>query len=114
MTSRWEKGDSHVVLVVEGLQTNVQDFQQALNINLEANLIIDCSALDTIDSKSIDFLNTFSKNHKQQHFSIILVFPSPLKGLRNIERINTLPEARDMIFMEIAERELGFFDLDEE
>lgn len=112
MTTRWEKGDEHIKLIIEGENTNERVFKSALEINLDANILLDFSLLNKIDSKSIKFLNAFSKTHKAKNFSIIATSPKEIKGL-DIEVTNTLTEARDLIFMEVTERELGFFGEEE-
>lgn len=112
MTTRWVKGDEHIKLVVEGETSNVNVFKSALEINLNGNILIDLSAMPIVDEASIQFLNDFSVKHKAKHFSIIVATPHKIEGL-NFDVVPTLTEARDMIFMEITERELGFFGEEE-
>lgn len=112
MTTRWEKGDSHAVLIVEGETTNCTTFKKALEIDFNGNILIDCMTFSSIDPKSIEYLEGFAKSHKSKRHSIILA--SPLKNLKTkkLEVVPTVSEARELIFMEIAERELGFYDED--
>ena len=112
MTTRWEKGDSHIKLIVEGGNTNVKEFRSSLDINIEGNILIDLSAIDKLDMESKLFLDEFAKRHKAQKHSIILASPNKIKGLKNLEIVPTVNEARDLIFMEITERELGFWGED--
>ncbi len=114
MTTRWVKGDEHLVLVVEGESTNVGVFKSALEIDMDANIILDISAMDKVDSASIKFLNNFADRHKTKHFSFLAVTKQKLPNLTQMEIIPTIPEARDLLFMEITERELGFFGEEEE
>jgi len=112
MTTRWEKGEEHIKLIVEGETTNVSVFKSALEINLDGNILIDLSSMNQVDNDSIQFLNTFAIDHKAKHFSIIVATPHKLEGL-SFEVVPSVTEARDMIFMEITERELGFFGEEE-
>ena len=109
MTAHWEKGDSHVVLVIEGVASRCVEFKKALEINIEGNILIDATRMDKLDPESINYLDEFAKNHKAKKFSIVLA--SQIKKMRfsNLEMVPTVPEARDLIFLEIAERELGLF-----
>ena len=109
MTTRWEKGDSHAKLIVEGESTNAKGFQSALDINLEGNILIDLSAIEELDANSKSYLDEFAKTHKSRKHSIIIASPKKIKGLKNVEVVPTATEARDLIFMEITERELGFW-----
>jgi len=109
MTTRWEKGDSHVKLIVEGERTNAKGFKLALEINLEGNILIDLLAIDVLDTDSKVYLDEFAKEHKAKMHSIIIASSSKIKGLKNVEVVPTVSEARDLIFMEITERELGFW-----
>ena len=113
MTTRWVKGDEHLVLVVEGESTKVGVLKSALEIDLEANIIIDISAMDKVDNASIKFLNDFSDRHKAKNFSILAVTKQKFPNLTQMEIVPTIPEARDLVFMEITERELGFFGEEE-
>lgn len=113
MTTRWEKGDEHVKLIVEGVNTNVNVFKTALEIDLNGNIIIDMSRMDEVDPMSIRFLNSFATSHKAKNLSIIVASPKKIKGLQKLEVVPSITEARDIIFMEITERELGFFGEDE-
>ena len=114
MTTRWVKGDEHLVLVVEGESTNVGVFTSALEIDMDANIIVDISAMNKMDSASVKFLNEFADTHKAKHFSILAVTKHKVPNLTQMEIVPTLPEARDLLFMEITERELGFFGEEEE
>jgi len=109
MTTRWEKGDSHIRLIVEGETTNAKEFKSALEINLEGNILIDLTAMSELDANSKTYLDEFSKQHKSKMHSIIVASSSKIKGLKNVEVVPTVSEARDLIFMEITERELGFW-----
>tara|TARA_R110002050_G_scaffold204327_1_gene339654 strand:- start:144684 stop:145019 length:336 start_codon:yes stop_codon:yes gene_type:complete len=109
MTTRWEKGDEHIKLIVEGESTNVNVFKSALEIDLNGNILIDLSTMPSVDSDSIEFLNEFGAKHKAKHYSIIIATTYAIDGIK-IEVVPSVTEARDMIFMEITERELGFFD----
>lgn len=108
MTTRWEKGDSHAKLIIEGERSNVKQFKSALEINFDGNILIDLSAIDQIDVDSIEYLNAFALQHKDKNYSLIGAYPRKIKGLKNLEIVPTTSEARDLIFMEITERELGF------
>ena len=115
MTTRWEKGDEHLMLIVEGLNTNKSVFKSALNIDLEANILLDLTRVEKVDIDSINYLNSFSKAHKDKKFSIIVASKSKLPGLTQAEVVPTVSESRDLIFMEITERELGdLFDEEED
>ena len=109
MTTRWVKEDQYLRLIVEGQSCNLAGFKSALEIDLDSNILIDCMAMSNIESPVLEFLDAFSKSHKKKNFSIILAINAALSGLENLERTNTVSEARDLIFMEITERELGFF-----
>lgn len=109
MTTRWEKGDEHLRLIIEGQTTNLRTFKSGLDINIDGNILIDCTAINDIDNESIEFLNSFGKTHKAKHFSVVLASSNKFKGLKQIEVVPSVTEARDLIFMEITERELGFF-----
>ena len=113
MTTRWEKGDEHIKLIVEGNTTNVAVFKSALEIDLNGNILIDTSRMLTIDPESVKYLNGFAKTHKAKHLSIIIATSHKINGLHKLEVVPTVTEARDIIFMEITERELGFFGEDE-
>ena len=112
MTTRWEKGDSHIKLIVEGESTNAKEFKSALDINLEGNILIDLSVMEVLDSDSKQYLDEFAKLHKAKMHSIIIASHSKIKGLKNLEVVPTVSEARELIFMEITERELGFWGED--
>ena len=112
MTTRWENGDEHIKLIIEGETTNERVFKSALEIDLEANILLDFSLLNKVDTKSIKFLNSFAITHKAKHFSIIATSPREIKGLE-IEVVPTVTEARDLNFMEVTERELGSFGEEE-
>ena len=112
MTTRWENGDEHIKLIIEGERTSEKVFRSALDIELDGNILLDFSLISKVDSKSIEFLNSFAVAHKAKHFSIIATSPNEIKGLE-IEVVPTMTEARDLIFMEVTERELGFFGEDE-
>lgn len=114
MTTRWEKGDEHIKLIVEGVSTQVEEFKNALEIDLDANILIDLTKMDKIDSKSVKYLNEFGVQHKAKYFSIIAASKNKISGLKKIEVVPTVNEGRDLIFMEITERELGFFGEEEE
>ncbi len=113
MTTRWEKGDEYVKLIVEGISTNVNVFKSALEIDLNGNILIDISTIREVDPESVKYLNSFAKEHKAKRLSIIIATPHTIIGLVKLEIVPTLSEARDIIFMEITERELGFFGEDE-
>jgi hypothetical protein len=113
MTTRWEKGDEHLRLIVEGQTTNLRTFKSGIDINIDGNILIDCTKIDTIDKESIVFLNNFGIEHKAKNHSVVLASSSKLKGLKEIEVVPTITEAKDLIFMEITERELGFFGEEE-
>ncbi len=113
MTTRWVKGSEHLVLVVEGETSNVNVFKSALEIDMDANIVIDISAMNVLDEGSLKFLNNFAVVHKAKHFSLFAVTKNKVAGLTKIEIIPTVTEARELIFMEITERELGFFGEDE-
>ena len=112
MTTRWEKGDSHALLIAEGESTNCKDFKKALEIDFNGNILIDCMSFSAFDEESITYLGDFAKLHKAKRFSIILASPIKTLKFKNLEVVPTISEGRDLIFMEIAERELGFFDED--
>ena len=113
MTTRWEKGDEHVILVVEGENPNANAFKSALEIDINANIIIDLSRMDKLDAASVKYLNEFAQIHKAKHLSILATSKNKISGFSKLELVPTLPEARDLIFMEITERELGFFGEEE-
>lgn len=113
MTARWEKGDEHVKLIVEGLNTNVDVFKSTMDINLDGNILIDLTAITSLDKDSVQFLNDFAQKHKAKNYSIIVASTNKIPALKHIEIVPTVTEARDMIFMEITERELGFFGEEE-
>ncbi len=113
MTARWEKGDEHVKLIVEGLNTNVDVFKSTMDINLDGNILIDLTAITSLDKDSVRFLNDFAQKHKAKNYSIIAATAHKIPALKQIEIVPTVTEARDMIFMEITERELGFFGEEE-
>lgn len=113
MTARWEKGDEHIKLIVEGLNTNVDVFKSTLDINLEGNILIDLTAIKELDKDSIQYLNKFSQKHKSKNFSIIAASQNKFPVMKHLEVVPTVTEARDFIFMEITERELGFFGEEE-
>jgi hypothetical protein len=114
MTTRWEKGDEHIKLIVEGNSTNVTALRSALEIDLNGNILIDISSIPTVDPESVKFLNGFAKAHKAKQLSIIVATPHKINGLHKLEVVPTVTEARDIIFMEITERELGFFGEDDD
>ncbi|MFT4753929.1 MAG: hypothetical protein ACI85Q_001484 [Salibacteraceae bacterium] len=113
MTTRWEKGEEHLKLIVEGLNTKKSTFETALNIDLDANILIDLIRIDKIDGKSVKYLNEFAGQHKLKNFSIIAASITKIPGLQKMEVVSTVSEARDLIFLEITERELGFFGEEE-
>ncbi|MGB0806956.1 MAG: hypothetical protein ACPGRC_09715 [Salibacteraceae bacterium] len=114
MTTRWKKGDEHLNLIVEGVNTNVSIFKSALEIDLDANILIDLTRIEKIDSASVKFLNEFASQHKSKHFSIIAASKTKIPNLNKMEVVPTVNEGRDLIFMEITERELGYFGEEEE
>ena len=113
MTTRWEKGDEHLKLVVEGVNTQLSVFQSALEIDLDANIIVDLTRIEKMDKESVKFLNKFAPTHKAKNFSILVASKIKIPGLTKVEVVPTVNEARDLIFMEITERELGFFGEEE-
>jgi hypothetical protein len=108
MTTRWEKGDEYIRLIVEGQGVNVNTLKSALEINLDGNILIDLTAMTGLNEDSISYLNEFANRHKTKRFSILIASKNPIEGI-TFEVVPTITEARDMIFMEITERELGFF-----
>lgn len=114
MTTRWEKGDEHLRLIVEGLNSNAADFKSALEINLDANILVDLTKMEKLDTRSAKFLNEFAVSHKEKNFSILTASKNKIPALTKMEVVPTVNEARDLIFMEITERELGFFGEEEE
>lgn len=110
MTARWEKGEQHLVLIIEGQSSNPKGLKSALDINIDGNILIDMTAVSAIDQESFSYLDQFAEKHKAKRFSIIIASKIKCDSLKHIEVIPTLSEARDIIFMEITERELGFFD----
>lgn len=109
MTTRWEKKDAHLEFIVEGPQANAEPLRLALDIDIDGNILINAMHLKRIDKDSLKFLDSFSIKHKAKDFSVVLAYPQKLK-LKNLEVTKTISEARDIIFMEATERELGFFD----
>ena len=61
MTTRWEKGDSHALLIAEGESTNCKDFKKALEIDFNGNILIDCMSFSAFDEESITHLGDFAK-----------------------------------------------------
>lgn len=114
MTTRWVKGNEHLILVVEGETSNFQVFKSALEIDMDANIVIDISAMKKVDPDSLAFLNNFAVAHKAKNFSLLAVTKNKVTGLTKMEIVPTVTEARELIFMEITERELGFFGEEEE
>ena len=109
MTAHWEKGDSHVVLVVEGVSTRCAEFKKALEISMEGNILIDVTRMDALDSESVKYLDEFAKKHTSKKYSMVLASPLKKLGFKSLEVVPSVAEARDLIFLEIAERELGLF-----
>ena len=110
MTARWEKGEQHLILKIEGQTANPKGLKSALDINIDGNILIDMTAVSNIDQASYAYLDEFAVKHKAKRFSIIIASKIKCDTLKTIEVIPTVSEARDIIFMEMTERELGFFD----
>lgn len=109
MTTRWEKKDQHLEFIVEGPKANAEPLRLALDIDIEGNILINAMNLKRIEKDSIQFLDAFAKKHKAKDLSVVMAHDKKLKT-KSLEVTKTVSEARDIIFMEATERELGFFD----
>jgi hypothetical protein len=109
MTTRWEKKDQHLEFIVEGPKANAAPLRLALDIDIEGNILINAMNLKRIEDDTIKFLEAFALKHKARNFSVVMAHPQKLK-IKKLEITRTISEARDIIFMEATERELGLFD----
>lgn len=109
MTTRWEKKDAHLEFIVEGPQANAGPLRLALDIDIDGNILINAMNLIRIEKDTVKFLDAFAVKHKAKDLSVVMAYPQKIK-FKNLEVTKTISEARDIIFMEATERELGFFD----
>lgn len=74
--------------------------------------MLDLTLVDKLNDKYVEFLTQFAEGHKSKGLSFLIVSKNKICEFENITILPTLPEARDYLFMEIAERKLNGYEDD--